>query len=112
MQICGVSLAWVGFDHDQWISCKELKDRRLHHVDDVEKRAHDLNLRLRHSKPDEYYLFRKMGAGARSACKARLVNCCFKKLFPIRNGFLMVQRTIKEVYSVFDILLRIEFENR
>ena len=68
IQICGVSLAWVG-DADQWISCKELKDRRLHHVDDVEKRAHDLNLRLRHSNPDEHYLFRKMGAGARSACK-------------------------------------------
>ena len=54
-----MSLAWVGVDEDMdvdrtdvdgldlWISCKELRDRRLHHVDDVEKRAKDLNLRIR-----------------------------------------------------------------
>ena len=51
-----MSLAWVGVDEDGqedvdgldlWISCKELRDRRLHHVDDVEKRAKDLNLRIR-----------------------------------------------------------------
>ena len=49
-------MAWVGElesenqgqgPNEAWISCKELKDRRLHHVDDVEGRAHDLNLRIR-----------------------------------------------------------------
>ena len=32
---------------DLWISCKELWDRRLHHVGDDEKRAKYLNLRIR-----------------------------------------------------------------
>lgn len=70
-EICGVSLAWVGVDEsdgdvdrlDLWISCKELRDRRLHHVDDVEKRAKKLNLRIRDSTVEEQILFKKQGTG-------------------------------------------------
>ena len=47
IQICGVSLAWVGgYGDDRWVSAKELRDRKLHQSD-VERRAQGLNLRIR-----------------------------------------------------------------